>query len=140
MAAFALSLTFSAGYHREEYYIWISRMRCIIFSLIKCTFSIIYMGIALDLDSSQKIDITPCRKSDWFCVIQFITKALLQCLNEYSAFVNSCPLQTDTFLFSLIHTHHVLLSSFFSSVMKDWADKYHVWGTPTRSPPRSNSQ
>ncbi len=29
----------------------------------------------------------------------------------YSAFANSCPLQTDTFLFPLIHSHHVLLSS-----------------------------
>ncbi len=29
----------------------------------------------------------------------------------YSAFANSCPLQTDTFLFSLIHSHNVLLSS-----------------------------
>ncbi len=24
--------------------------------------------------------------------------------------------------------------------MKDWADKYHVWGPPTRSPSRSNSR
>ncbi len=30
---------------------------------------------------------------------------------RYSAFANSCPLQTDTFLFPLIHSHHVLLSS-----------------------------
>ncbi len=29
----------------------------------------------------------------------------------YSAFANSCPLQTDTFLFSLIHSHNVILSS-----------------------------
>ncbi len=29
----------------------------------------------------------------------------------YSAFANSCPLQTDTFLFPLIHSHNVLLSS-----------------------------
>ncbi len=31
--------------------------------------------------------------------------------NYYSAFANSCPLQTDTFLFPLIHIHHVQLSS-----------------------------
>ncbi len=29
----------------------------------------------------------------------------------YSAFANSCPLQTDTFLFPLIHSHNVILSS-----------------------------
>ncbi len=30
---------------------------------------------------------------------------------SYSAFANSCPLQTDTFLFPLIHSHTVVLSS-----------------------------
>ncbi len=30
---------------------------------------------------------------------------------QYSAFANSCPLQTDTFLFPLIHSHNVLPSS-----------------------------
>ncbi len=29
----------------------------------------------------------------------------------YSAFANSCPLQTDTLLFPIIHNHNVLLSS-----------------------------
>ncbi len=29
----------------------------------------------------------------------------------YSAFANSCPLQTDAFLFPLIHSHNALLSS-----------------------------
>ncbi len=29
----------------------------------------------------------------------------------YSPFANSCPLQTDTFLFPLIHSHSVILSS-----------------------------
>ncbi len=32
------------------------------------------------------------------------------------------------------------LQTNFVSVMKDWADKYHVWGTPTMSPSRSNSR
>ncbi len=31
--------------------------------------------------------------------------------NDYSAFANSCPMQTDTFLFPLIHCHNVILSS-----------------------------
>ncbi len=30
---------------------------------------------------------------------------------RYRAFVNSRPLQTDTFLFPLIHSHNVILSS-----------------------------
>ncbi len=33
------------------------------------------------------------------------------CISIYSAFANSCPLQTDTFLFPLIHNHNVILSS-----------------------------
>ncbi len=61
-------------------------------------------------------------------------------MQDYSPFANSCPLQTDTFLYPLIHSHNVILSSNkFNSLMKDWADKCHVWGTPTRSPSRSNS-
>ncbi len=32
------------------------------------------------------------------------------------------------------------LQTSFNSLMKDWGDKYHVWGTPTRSPSRSNSR
>ncbi len=32
-------------------------------------------------------------------------------LTIYSAFANACPLQTDTFLFPLIHSHNALLSS-----------------------------
>ncbi len=34
-----------------------------------------------------------------------------ECNREYSAFANSCPLQTDTFRFPLIQSRHVLLSS-----------------------------
>ncbi len=32
------------------------------------------------------------------------------------------------------------LQTNFVSVMKDWADKYRVWGTPTRSLSRSNAR
>ncbi len=41
-------------------------------------------------------------------IIRFII-----CFNRcmYSVFANSCPLQTDTFLFPLIHSHNVILSS-----------------------------
>ncbi len=35
-----------------------------------------------------------------------------------SAFANSCPLQTDTFIFPLIRSHNILLSQSFNSVMK----------------------
>ncbi len=31
-------------------------------------------------------------------------------VNMYSAFANSCPLQTDTILLPFIHKHHILLS------------------------------
>ncbi len=34
--------------------------------------------------------------------------------------------------------HYNSLQTSCNSLMKDWADKYHVWGTPTRSPLRSN--
>ncbi len=44
------------------------------------------------------------------------------------------------FFHSFIATMSYSLQASFNSVMKDWADKYHVWGTPTRSPSRSNSR
>ncbi len=37
--------------------------------------------------------------------------AYMHLLYWYSTFANSCPLQTDTFLFPLIHSHNVILSS-----------------------------
>ncbi len=46
-----------------------------------------------------------CLKIGTFVLI----KVLLTYL--YSAFANSCPLQTDTFLFPLIHRHNVTPSS-----------------------------
>ncbi len=42
------------------------------------------------------------------------------------------------FFHSFIATMSYPLQTSFISVMKGWADKYHVWGTPTRSPSRSN--
>ncbi len=47
---------------------------------------------------------------------------------------------TDFFFHSFIATMSYSLQTSFSSLMKDWADKCHVWGTPTRSPSRSNSR
>ncbi len=38
---------------------------------------------------------------------------------------------------SFIATIFFSLQTSFSSAMKDWAEKYHVSGTPTRSPSRS---
>ncbi len=38
------------------------------------------------------------------------------------------------FFYSFIATMSYSLQTSFNSVMKDWADKYHEWGTPTRSP------
>ncbi len=44
------------------------------------------------------------------------------------------------FFHSFIATMPYCLQTSFNNLMKDWADKYHVWGTPTRSPSRSNSR
>ncbi len=47
---------------------------------------------------------------------------------------------THFFFPSFIAKISYSLQTSFNSLMKDWADKYHVWGTPTRSPSRSNSR
>ncbi len=47
---------------------------------------------------------------------------------------------THFFFHSFIATISYSLQTSFSSVMKDRADKYPVWGTPTRSSSRSNSR
>ncbi len=47
---------------------------------------------------------------------------------------------THFFFHSFIATISYSLKTSSYSVMKDWADEYHVWGTPTRSPSRSNSR
>ncbi len=52
----------------------------------------------------------------------------------YSAFFNLCPVQTGTFLFLIIHSHHLQLSSTsFNKVTIDAPYKKHVWDPP---PPR----
>ncbi len=48
--------------------------------------------------------------------------------------------QTHFFFHSFIATMSYCLQTSFNSVMKDWADKYHVWGTSTRSPSRSKAR
>ncbi len=47
---------------------------------------------------------------------------------------------THFFFHSFIATMSYSLQTSFNGLMKDWADKYHVWGTPTRWPSRSNSR
>ncbi len=47
---------------------------------------------------------------------------------------------THFFFHSFIATMSYSPQTTFNNVMKDWVDKYHVWGTPTRSPSRSNSR
>ncbi len=44
------------------------------------------------------------------------------------------------FFFTFIATISYFLQTSFNSIMKHWADKYRVWGTPARSPSRSNSR
>ncbi len=48
------------------------------------------------------------------------TQAHLEQLYLYSAFANSCTLQSDTFLFPLIHSHHVLLSPNKFQLCNEW--------------------
>ncbi len=47
---------------------------------------------------------------------------------------------TQFFFHSFIATMLYSPQTSVNSVMKDWANKYHVWSTPTRSPSRSNSR
>ncbi len=47
---------------------------------------------------------------------------------------------THFFFHSFIATMSYSLQTSFNSVVKDWADKYHVCGTPKRSPSRSISR
>ncbi len=47
---------------------------------------------------------------------------------------------THFFFHSFIATMSYPLQTSFIGVMKGWADKFHVWGTPKRSPSRSNSR
>ncbi len=47
---------------------------------------------------------------------------------------------THFFFHSFIATISYSPQTSFNSGMKDWVDKYHVWGTPTRSYFRPNSQ
>ncbi len=54
--------------------------------------------------------------------------------DHYSAFANSCPLQTDKLHFSISRAPMSnSLQASFNRVSKDWPDRYNVWGTPTRS-------
>ncbi len=46
---------------------------------------------------------------------------------------------THFFFYSFIFIMSYSLQTSFGSFMKDWPDKYHVWGTPTRQPSKSNN-
>ncbi len=63
-------------------------------------------------------------------VVQFVLQIY------YSAFAKSCPLQTDTFLFPLIHSHNVLLSSIVQWKIGPITTMY---GVPPRGQTRDNS-
>ncbi len=67
-----------------------------------------------------------CRNPDEDCTVRLLTHVLCK--------------PTHFFFHSFIATMSYSLQTSFNSVRKDWADKYHVWGTPTRSPSRSNSR
>ncbi len=68
-----------------------------------------------------------------------------RCLSKghaISVFANTCPLQTAKHFFLKLFTDAMSnsLQASIDSIMKNWPDKCHVWGTPTRSHLTSNSQ
>ncbi len=74
-----------------------------------------------------------------FITMSFTLKQhMLRCTVRLLTHVLCKP--THFFFDSFIAIMSYYLQTSLNSLMKDWADKYHVWGTPTRSPSRSNSQ
>ncbi len=71
-------------------------------------------------------------------ILAVITSAVASCTVRLLTHVHCKP--THFFFPSFIATMAYSLQTSFDSVMKDWADKFHLWGTPTRSPSRSNSR
>ncbi len=67
----------------------------------------------LTLMDIKWLDLTPVVRlsNESSCILDFSSKDLWHLPKSYSAFAYSCPLQTNTFVFPLIHSHHVLLSS-----------------------------
>ncbi len=74
-------------------------------------------------------------------IIEMVTE-LWRCAfnSEFTVRMLTHVLCKPTYIFfhSFISTMSYSLQTSFNSLMKDWADEYHVWGTPTRSPSRSN--
>ncbi len=76
--------------------------------------------------------------SSFITIFYVVPKVCFTCTVRLLTHVFCKP--THFFFHSFIATMSYSLQTSFNSLMKDWADKYHVWGTPTRSPSRSNSR
>ncbi len=72
-----------------------------------------YVFIEEKLFFRQRVSkIMYCQKTNIaLAVCQAKIKIFFTQILTYSAFANSCPLQTDTFLFPLIHSHNVKFAS-----------------------------
>ncbi len=95
---------------------------------LRCVWAVIVFNSAAHL--SKRVE-----ARDWSYV-------LVKIFGGYTVHLLTHVLRTPTHFFfhSFIATMSYSLQTSFSSVMKDWVDKKHVRGTPTRSPSRSNSR
>ncbi len=86
-----------------------------------------------------------CTYRDGWCLFHIATQSKYSIIMGNCHFINSagstvCLLThvlckpTHFFFHSFIATMSYCLQTSLISAMKGWADKYHVWGTPTRSP------
>ncbi len=74
-----------------------------------------------------------------FCQLRFVTpERPITSTVRLLTHVRCKP--THFFFNSLIPTMSNSIQTSLDNNMKDWADKYHVWGTPTSSPSRSISR
>ncbi len=76
-----------------------------------------------------------CPNAD-FCSLCSKMSMSLTCFYTVRLLTHVLCKPTHFFFHSFIATMSHSLQTRFNGVMKDWADKYHVWGTPTRSPSR----
>ncbi len=98
-----------------------STIRIIVTMLIKCgEYDCTYGKLVLVpcgrwmLRNSMKITSLPARQGNVVCTVRLLTHVLHK--------------PTHSFFHSFIATMSYSLQTSFNSLMKDWADKYHVWG------------
>ncbi len=76
-----------------------------------------------------------------FCKVETQGKMLVHLQGSTVRLLTHVLCKPTHFFFHLfIATMSYSLQTSFISVMEGWADKFHAWGIPTRSPSRSNSR